>query len=303
MMRKFFAALLLSLLIALPVPLAAKHKQFDPFQGFGRHDVETAAVGAILIPNPNPANGDGPYGAICSGAVIGSDTDGNALFLTARHCVWDADATIDTPFGSAPNPNPNPHFIQNEYVSFNANLSGPYYATEVYEVAANDDLALIKVLNAGRIIPEVLEDEHQLSPGDPIENVSIPLDMGKLEFHGRFVAPVFPHFSRFLSQDYPEWARTMPADITIANGSSGSPLFDSQTHELIGVVVGMMGESGLQVIEPESVVMSLLLDPVKNSVSNWIGAHLPKAQAVRVPKDRDMERHPYMPFPGSSSSD
>lgn len=289
-MKNFLIALLLSVLLALPVPTEAKHKQYDPFNGFDPYEVELAGVGAISIPNPDPSNGDGPYAMICSGALIGYDGDGDGLFLTARHCVFDGDEE---------NGGQNPQFIPNEVVSFAANLSGPYFQTEVESISQKDDLAVLKVINASKvnghyIIPEVFEDEHNLAPGDPVENVSFPLDMGKLEFHGTFIAPIFPHFSRIFS-DYPQWNRTMPVDITIGHGSSGSPLFDSRTHKLIGVMVGTSGEAQLMVAEPFTAVADLLLHPDKNTPVQWAGQNLPKEQFRMPPRDREREKHPYIP--------
>ncbi len=269
--------------------MTAKHKQSGPFKGFDPYEVERAAVGAISIPNPNPANGDGTYAEICSGSLIGYDDAGNGLFLTARHCVWDDDAENED--------GPNPHFILNEVVSFQGNLKGPYYQTELAEISSIDDIALLEVINLGwasqPIIPEVLEDEHSLSAGDPVENVSFPLDMGKLEFHGKFVASVFPHFSRSL-QNYPQWARTMPVDITIGHGSSGSPLFDSKTHELIGVMVGTSGDGDLMIAEPTSAVLSMLAD-LHSFPQVWVQAHLPQIRFRVAPKDREHERSPFIP--------
>lgn len=285
---KVFLALFLAFLLALPVSMAAKHKQYDPFQGFDPHDVEVAAVGAISIPNPNSANGDGPYAMICSGSVIGYEGT-SALFVTAKHCVWeDGDPENDV----------LPGFIPNEFVSFNGNLAGPYYQTELYSISQDDDLAVLKVINglsaAHPIIPETLEHEDFLQPGDPVENVSFPLDMGKVEFHGTYVDRRFPHFSRML-QDYPQWKNTMPVDITIGHGSSGSPLFDSRTHKMIGVMVGSVGEARLMIAEPETVIEDLLLNPGKNSVSAWIGGHLPKDQTRLPRKYRECEQHPLIP--------
>lgn len=287
-MKKFLIALFLSVLLALPSPAMAKHKQYDPFNGFDRHDVEVAAVGAISIPNPNPANGDGPYAMICSGALIGySGTDG--LFLTAKHCVWEDE---DVENGVAA------HFIPGEVVSFRANLAGPYYQTELYSISQTDDLAVLKVVNVASavnpIVPEVFEDEGQLSAGDPVENVSFPLDMGKMEFHGSFVAPIFPHVSRMF-KDYSQWNRSMPVDITIGHGSSGSPLFDSQTHRMIGVMVGTSGEARLMVAEPFTVIADLLMHPDKNTPVQWAGGHLPKERFHIPAKDREREQHPFIP--------
>lgn len=284
-MKKFFAVLCLSLLLVVPT----FSKKQDPVvpQPVVSYQVERAAVGAISIPNPSQDNGDGLYAEICSGSMIGTTNNGaDGLFLTARHCVWDDDEEND---------GANPHFIPGEVVSFGDNLAGPYYQTDLYAISVDDDLAVLRVINAGGLPTEVFEDEHSLNPGDPVENISFPLDMGKLEFHGQFVAPVFPHFSRSF-RGYPQWANTMPVDITIGHGSSGSPLFDSKTHCVIGVMVGTTGEGRLMVVEPASRFLSMVSDLNKNSVSNWIKSRLPKGDMVRLPrKDREREAHPYIP--------
>jgi S1-C subfamily serine protease len=271
-MKKLFASIFLSLLLA--VPMVCKKKDPVPEPTVVSYAVERAAVGAIFIPNPNLANGDGIYAQICSGSEVGYDSDGNGLFLTAKHCVWE-DAN--------PEQGTSAQFIQGEVVSFADNSAGPYYQTELYAISATDDLAVLKVFNAGTVPTEVLEDEHVLKAGDPIENVSYPLDMGKLEFHGGFVAPRFPHWTRTFS-DYPQWINSMPVDITIAHGSSGSPIFDSTTHCVIGVLVGTTGEGRLNVAEPISLYFGLMQNLDKNSVDAFLKAH-PLQQRFRMPSD------------------
>ncbi len=260
-MKKFLA---FALAIAMAIsPVFAKSKSYN---------VEVDAVGAISIPNPNPANGDGSYAEICSGSLIGYDSDGAGLFLTARHCVVNA---------GDPEEGTGPSFIPNEVVSFNPNLSGPYYQAEPKFVAQNDDVAVLRVVNPPHVAVGLESDSDfgKLGAGDPVENVSFPLDMGKLEFHGSFVSPTFPHFSRSLL-DYPEWKRSMPVDITIGHGSSGSPLFDSKTHRVIGVMVGTTGEGRLMIVEPLSVILSVFSD--KNSPVAFANSHFPKEQ-LRLP--------------------
>lgn len=287
-MKKFLAfALAVALAIA---PAYAKKSKIDPFQGLDPYEVEKVAVGAISVPNPSPANGDGPYAMICSGSLIGYDGNGNGLFLTARHCVWE-----ESDDGTS-------QFIPNEVVSFAGNLKGPYYQTELLSIAPSDDLAVLKVINAYSaediLFPEVIEFQSEfdgLQPGDPIENVSFPLDMGKIEFHGNFISPSWPHWSRFLEK-VPEWARTMPTDITIGPGSSGSPLFDSRTHKLIGVMVGSFNTGGrLTIAESYSAILDILNHPEKNTPSAFVGNHLPKESFHLPQRDRDAERHPFIP--------
>jgi S1-C subfamily serine protease len=285
---KKFLAFALAIAMAISPAFAKKSKPSDSFNGFDPHEVEEAAVGAISIPNQNPANGDGSYAMICSGSLIAYDSDGNGIFLTARHCVWDEE---------------NGGFIPNEVVSFRGNLKGPYYQTELLEVAPNDDLAVLRVVNAESashpIIPEVIESDsefEQLVAGSPIENVSFPLDIGRVEFHGNFIDSEWPHWSRFL-QSVPQWKRTMPTDITIGPGSSGSPLFDSQTHKLIGVMVGSFTSAGrLTIAESPIAISDILNHPEKNTALAFAQANSPKEEPFHLPqRNQDAERHPLIP--------
>ncbi len=258
-MKKFLAAAFLSLVLALPMVCKKQAPVTDP--AVVSSEVEHAAVGVISIPAS-----DGSYAAICSGSEVGRDSDGNGVFLTARHCVYNDDTG---------------RFYTPEVVSFSADEGGPYYTTELYAIGANVDLAVLKVHNAGNISTEVLEDEHSLKAGDPIENVSYPLDMGKLEFHGSFIAPIFPHWTRIF-EDYPQWSSSMPVDITIAHGSSGSPVFDSKTRCVIGVLVGTTGEGRLNVVEPISLYTNMMVNYEQNSVAAFLKAH-PIQQRFHVP--------------------
>jgi hypothetical protein len=275
---KKFLAFALAIAMAISPAFAKKPKSYN---------VEVEAVGAISIPNPNPANGDGTYAEICSGSLIGYDSDGAGLFLTARHCVVNS---------GDPEEGTGASFIPNEVVSFNPNLNGPYYQAEPLFVAQNDDIAVLRVINADAVSVGLESDSdfRKLVAGDPVENVSFPLDMGKLEFHGSFVSPTFPHFSRSLL-NYPEWKRTMPVDITIGHGSSGSPLFDSRTHKVIGVMVGTTGEGRLMIVEPLSVIEDVISHRAENSPVAFANSHFPKEQFRLPRKDFNAERHPFIP--------
>ena len=71
-------------------------------------------VGAISTPNPNLDNSDRPYSE--RGWLVGYDNEGNGLFLTARHCIWEDGDEDGNGAG----------FIPSEFVSFRDNLKGPY---------------------------------------------------------------------------------------------------------------------------------------------------------------------------------
>jgi S1-C subfamily serine protease len=208
---------------------------------------------------------------ICSGSEIGQDSDGNGIFLTARHCVWNKDQN---------------KFYLGEEVSFSSDEKGPYYSTELYAISQTDDLALLKVISAAKsgVPTEVLQDEHSLKAADPVENISYPYGLGKLEFHGRFVASLFPNVTPIVGA-FPEWQYSMPVDITIAPGSSGSPLFDSSTHCVIGVMVGSTNAGTLMIAEPISRLLDLVTNLDANSPAAFMKAHLSDSPKAQDPDD------------------
>jgi S1-C subfamily serine protease len=229
-MRKFLLAALLALTLVAVRPVAAQTVNIS--------QDERAVTGTILVPNGSHLE------MICSGVETGYDSDGNGIFVTARHCVFNDEVNA---------------FYKNEVVSFSDNGSGPYYATELYQVSNTDDLAVLKLKGAGARPVAQIGDESQLKPGDPVDNVSYPEFMGKLEFHGAFITPVWPHVPRDILYAFPQWAHVMPVDITIAPGSSGSPLFDSKTHAVIGIMVGSTNQGRLNIAIPISRLLFMYL--------------------------------------------
>ena len=201
---------------------------------------------------------------ICSGTEIGHD-GADGFFLTARHCVFDTET--NRPTGT-------------NWVSFSGNEHGPFYAVVPVAIASADDLAILRVVN-GANIPEVgtIGDERALHSGDPIFNVSYPLGMGKLKFHGEFVHPNFEKVDeRMLSEGWTEnaWTYAMPVNLTIAHGSSGSGVFSTSQYALIGVAVGGSGEGTFNIVIPATRVKYLLKHLSKNSADEFIKAHAEK---------------------------
>ena len=210
-------------------------------------DVAHAASGAIFL-------GETFH---CSGTVIGTNDNG-AIFLTARHCVVNPDTNaINTGM----------------WVTFAADESGPFYAATPLLISETDDLAALFLQN-GQDLPVVnLTSEYRLKSGDPIFNVSYPLDAGKLTFHGEFIVPAFPHFPHGVAKASLQWEHTMPVNLTIASGSSGSGVFDPKHKGLIGVVVGSTTEGTLNIVEPESRVVELLSHAKDNAPELWTKNH------------------------------
>lgn len=217
-------------------------------QKFAMHS--RSAAGSIFLLQ------DGKRRFICSGTVFGYMPNGDALFLTARHCVWQ-----DASAGDWDNGPRSAGLLGSEEVSFSDNEAGPYYTATPFKISQTDDVAILELKNGGTLPTVALGDERLLTPGEPLTNYSFPLDLGKMAFRLRAVAPVFAHFPDNLRADYPVWAHSMPVDGTIGHGSSGSALFSVKQRRIVGVVVGTTSEAGLQIAIPVSRVWNLLTDP------------------------------------------
>lgn len=253
-MRKFLLAAMLALALAVARPAVAQTTQGAVSQD------ERAVTGTILVPNR------GRLEMICSGVETGYDSDGNGIFVTARHCVFDRDVNA---------------FYKNEFVSFSDNGSGPYYQTQLYAVSNTDDLAVLKLVGAGSRPVAQIGNEADLVPGDPVDNVSYPEFMGKLEFHGAFVAPLWPHLPADIAVEFPEWRFAMPVDITIAPGSSGSPLFDAKTHSVIGIMVGSTNMGRLNIAIPISRLLAMYVNK-DGDIRTFILSHPPKVYSPSI---------------------
>ncbi len=208
------------------------------------------AAGAIFLDQPDGRR------FICSGTTIGHTTSGDAVFLTARHCVYeDADpGDIFTPPTEGKLPGP-------EEVSFSDNEAGPYYTAIPWKISKTDDVALLILKNGGSLPAVRLGDERVLRAGDPLTNYTFAYDFGKMAIAIKFVAPVFSHYPAGLLEQIPVWSHSMPIDGTVAPGSSGSGLFDPRQKALIGVAVGGTRQGGLNIAIPVSRVWNLLMDP------------------------------------------
>jgi S1-C subfamily serine protease len=194
----------------------------------------------------------------CSGTEIGHTAEGDGIFLTARHCVAD------------PSTNEVSKYV---VVSFSDNEGGPFYDAKPLAISLNDDLALL-LIRDGASIPEVkIRDERRLRNGDPIFNVSFPLGTGKEEFHGQYMRPNFPALPIKLLVEYPMWEYSMPMNMTIAHGSSGSGVFSKKLQALVGVAVGTFKEGSYNIAIPADRVIDFLNDLQDNTVEKFVAAH------------------------------
>lgn len=230
-MKKLLLAVLL-LLVALD--------GFTWLSGWPEHRFKTkarAASGAVFL--------EGIFE--CSGTAIGG-----GYVLTARHCAVDEANNFLAPLS----------------VSFAANEKGPYYIAKLYLISQADDLAVLKITNGEDLSCIGIGDENATAPGDWILNYGFPLDTGKQEIHGRFIAPNFAHRPDSLKEQ-PGWILGMPVDIIAQPGQSGSGLFDPKQRKLIGVIVGGAMDSNYSVAVPATRVWELLKHAAENSPSAY----------------------------------
>ncbi|MDA4129267.1 MAG: serine protease [Thaumarchaeota archaeon] len=113
-----------------------------------------------------------------------------------------------------------------------------------------DDVAVLELHTYLKLRPIPLGDERLDDRGSSIFNVGCPGGFAKLETWGTI---------SLLKDDTgvadDPWPGAILADLRIAPGSSGSPVFDEQQHAIIGVVVAIFltkGFPAISVIEPVS---------------------------------------------------
>jgi trypsin-like peptidase len=210
------------------------------------------AAGAIFL------NVKGQRRFICSGTVFGHTPTGDALFATARHCVWEAATESEDP-DTGEDSISVAKLLGPEEVSFSANEQGPFYTAVPLKISKTDDVAIL-VLKNGSGLPAVrLGDERLLHSGDPLTNYTFVLDFGKMDMSLKAVAPAFAHYPAGLLTQVPEWSHSMPVDGMAALGSSGSALFDPRQRAIVGLVVGGGPRMGSLVIAiPVSRIWNLI---------------------------------------------
>lgn len=240
------------LVLAFAVTLAFSTVGTAVVSSFGMkaHDAE---VGIVQVQK------DGKRAVICSGTSI-ETPDKQTFILTARHCVVDLDTN---------------KIYEGEDVTFADNGDGPFYATEIAAISDDEDLALLRVVNPGKLPAVKLGDESKLAPGDPLFVWSFPRGLGKIYTTATFVAPKFP-ISQVWALSY-GWQNAMPWQATISYGSSGSGIFDEAQQALVGVTVGFMPpDFNIKIAMPVSRVKFLLAHMQQNSVEHWRTNHVPK---------------------------
>lgn len=232
------------------------------------HQVSVGASGAVFLDQYDGGN----RRFYCSGTVIGHTTKGDALFLTAKHCVWQQAVDHEGLFFSDVHP---ARLAGPEEVTFAANSGGPYYKAIPFKISRTDDIALLLLKN-GAGLPEVrLGDETLNQADDRLTNYSYGLDYGKFPVSLKFIEPSLAHVPPSILEDYPEWTYAMPVSGSVAPGASGSGVFDPTRRTLIGVAVGITEFGNLSIVVPVSRVWRLLSDPHPLDYWNYVAPPAP----------------------------
>jgi hypothetical protein len=210
-----------------------------------------SASGAIFVTK------DGVRQLLCSGAVFGHTSDGGALFVTARHCVWQDEEQSLTLSGLM---QIHEGLRGPEQVSLSENEQGPFYDAYPVFISNKDDLAIL-YLNNGADLPSIpLGDEKLIEDKDPLLNFTYAEDFGKMSVDMKAIAYSAQHWPKYMATEYPFWRTPMLVDGTAGPGSSGSVVIDQRQKSIIGVLVGTTGDGGLDIVEPSSRIWSLMGD-------------------------------------------
>lgn len=239
-MKNPLIALLVSCLLFF-VPAVAKVPSWEA--------APRSASGALFAQYP-----DGVYRFHCSVENVKQEGP-DMIASTARHCVYH-DASEGSIFEEPHDAGFDGVPIE---VTYHSDESGPFYPADVIAIAANDDIAIIRVKGAANstvVVP--LGDSNKLEPGDALVNYGYPQDLGKLRFDMKVVSPYIPHFSDGLKESVPEWSHGMLVEGDTNHGQSGSGIYDVKTHALVGILVGLPGDNILTVAEPSNRLARLL---------------------------------------------
>jgi len=161
-------------------------------------------------------------GGICSGVHLG-----NGRFLTASHCTWGGAVKVRTDRGD----------------SADAEL---LWNTDTY------DLALLYA--EGLTLQKSAIDCHLIKPGDSVSTVGNPLGLSFLRTKGTVLSELMTGVVQVENKAI--WKERLVADMTIAPGNSGGPLFDS-LGRIVGTIVGMFPGFHYAIAVPSTTICRL----------------------------------------------
>jgi hypothetical protein len=200
---------------------------------------------------------NGERNLICSGAVFENESEGDALFVTARHCVWQENGKE---MGDGGVMDVHEGLVGPEQVSLSENEQGPFYDAWPVFISNKDDLAILLVKNGAGLPSITLGDESKVEEKDPLLNFTYAEDFGKMSVDMKAITYSAQHWPDSMASSYPLWRSPMLVDGTAGPGSSGSAVIDQRQQKIIGVLVGCTGDGGLDIVEPVSKVWALVGD-------------------------------------------
>lgn len=192
-------------------------------------------IGGISLAKADPLvdqvfNPTVQLGSFCSGAIIHSERAQKSglvstIVLTAKHCIEDADETID--------------INKARYDSHNRLVGKDVYTAEVFGTSYKSDLALLRLNDKQTLfenVGKVADKDTPLAFGQNVELIGYPLGLsmtyttGKLGYVEKMRA--FSDVSKT-----GEFYRATP---DIAPGSSGSSMYTlvGNEYQIIGIVTG-----------------------------------------------------------------
>lgn len=172
-----------------------------------------------------------------SGVVLPS-----GLILTAGHVVADDDSFEVRYDGGEPRP-----------------------AVVLWQDTVHDVAILASMLQRPNN-PAPLECGAAVPVGEPIEVVGLPLDLGFVHTWGRIASGIKLYADK-------AWAVSQIADVAIAPGNSGGPVYSTRTGKIVGIAVGVplsplgpmtVSQNGLSIIVPSSTICRLIAEKVNS---------------------------------------
>lgn len=225
-------------LVAVLFAVTASFGQTQPSQSFTQDFYN--ATGALYSQDKA-----GERNFRCTATVIEKTTIGYHM-LTAKHCLEDAPSTYA--------------------VLFDEYSHSAYQPAVVLFADIDSDLAVFDVVT-DLIVPVIPLGDETLEPvGAPVINMAVPLNLGKLLFHG-FIAT-----KRLAEADGDKDG--LGIQLPAAGGSSGSAVVSETQHAIIGVVISIA-------VPPnggELFVVAVPVSQVKAALQDYKAGKLPYIQ-------------------------
>lgn len=186
-----------------------------------------ALLAASRVEKPNMAGAavrlEAPgVNGVCSGVHLG-----NGRFLTASHCTWGGALKVKTDRGE----------------SADAEV---LWSTNTY------DLALLYA--KGLSLQKAAVDCHLARPGDSVNTIGNPLGLAFVKTKGQIVSGL--QTGEVQIEGRAVWRERIIADMTVAPGNSGGPLFDD-LGRIVGTIVGMMPPFRYAIVVPSTTICKL----------------------------------------------